>query len=261
MATDIDIVDRRDKELQVLSSKGFASMTELVQLLSVSESTVRRDLETLEGQGVVRRTHGGAVLIKDSAGHRMAFNERQTTATAQKQAIAQAVAAMIPLNQTVLLDGGTTCYQVAKAIRGKRLNVITNSVPIASLLATDLEPEVTLIGGYVYPRTGVTLGATAQRMLADVHASQLVLSCAAIGPEGAFNANQMMVDVERAMMQAADQVILAVDSSKLGTRAVVRLCDLNELDAIVTDAQASDQARQWLAKLSIKVLYAELASE
>ncbi|MGC9455528.1 MAG: DeoR/GlpR family DNA-binding transcription regulator [Phycisphaerae bacterium] len=257
MALEPTIEDRREKAAQELAEKGFMSLAELVQVLGVSESTIRRDLEVLEEQGLIRRTHGGAVYIQDSSGHRLAFAERETTAQREKQAIAAAAAALIPPAQTVILNGGTTCYEVAKAVRGRHLNVITNSVPIASLLSTELETEVTLIGGYVYPRTGVALGSTAEQQLEMLHATQLVMSCAGVTAEGAFNSNQMMVDVERKMLSIAEEVILVVDHTKFGRRAVTKLCGLDEVDVIVTDAGATAGARSWLDALDARVIYAE----
>jgi DeoR/GlpR family transcriptional regulator of sugar metabolism len=187
----------------------------------------------------------------------MAFADRQGTATAAKGAIARAVAELILPEQTVLLDGGTTCFGVAQAIRGRRLSVITNSVPIAALLSAELATEVTLVGGYVYPRTGVAIGAVAQQQLSSLHAGQLVLSCAGVAADGVFNANQMMVDLERAMMSVADEVILAADHTKFGKRAVVKLCELDRLDVIVTDGEADEATRQWLSTLEAKIIYAQ----
>lgn len=257
MATDLNIEDRRAKASELLALKGFASLAELSQILGVSESTVRRDLEILEDQGVVRRTHGGAVYVKDSPVHHLAFAERQYEAAEEKEAIAEAVAKLIPPGQTVIINGGTTCYQVARVLQGQHLSVVTNSIPISSLLSTDMATEVTLIGGYVYPRTGVALGALAIQQLDSLHATQLVLSCAGLSADGAFNANQMMVDVEQKMMQITDEVILAVDHTKFGRRAVAKLCDLNRLDVIVTDSGVDTGTRAWLEKLPAKVLFAE----
>jgi DeoR family fructose operon transcriptional repressor len=250
--------DRRAKEAKLLSVQGFMSLAELAQVVGVSESTVRRDLETLEKEGFVKRTYGGAVFVKDTTPHKLAYADRETTALAEKRAIARAVSEMIPENQAIILNGGTTCYEVAEAIKGRRLNVVTNSVPIASLLSAYPDTEVTFVGGYVYPRTGVALGAMTVRQLDSLHATQLVMSCAGATEEGTFNANQMMVDVERRMMEEADEAILAVDHTKFGMRSVVKLCDFGELDAVVTDAGADAGTRRWLDALSARVVYAEL---
>ena len=230
--------------------------------MNVSESTIRRDLEILEEQGLIRRTHGGAVYVQDgSPAQRLAFADRQTTAAVEKRAIAKAVAELIPLGGTVIINGGTTCYQVASVLAGRRVSVVTNSVPIASLLSTEVATEVTMIGGYVYPRTGVALGSMAEQQLDHLHATQLVLSCAGLTEEGAFNSNQMMVEVERKMMQIADEVILAADHTKFGMRAVVKLCGLEEFDVIVTDSGADARARGWLESLRAKIVYAKVENE
>jgi len=257
MAAEIEIGERREKAAEMLSLQGFMTLTQLCQALGVSDSTVRRDLEVLEEQGVVKRTYGGALYVKEHAPHTLAFADRETTALAEKQAIGRAVAGLIPENQAVILNGGTTCREVARALAGRRLSVVTNSVPVASLLSTALETEVTLVGGYVYPRTGVSLGGMALQQLDCVHATQLVMSCAGVTREGAFNANQLMVDVERKMMRLADQTILAVDHTKCGMRSVAKLCDLHEVDAIVTDAGADPETRHWLDALPTRVIYAE----
>lgn len=257
MANELSIEDRRGKASELLSRQGFMPLTDLVRALAVSESTIRRDLEVLEEQGHIRRTHGGAVYVKDSSAVRLAFSDRETTMADAKLAIARAVADLIPVGQTVMINGGTTCFQVAGAVAGKRLNVITNSVPIASLLSADTATEVTMIGGYVYPRTGVALGTTALQQLEVLHATQLVLSCAGVDADGAYNANQMMVEVERRMTQAAEEVILAADHTKFGKRSVVKLFELSEVDVIVTDAGADAATRAWLDALGTKVIYAE----
>jgi DeoR/GlpR family transcriptional regulator of sugar metabolism len=197
------------------------------------------------------------VFVKDVTSHHLAYADREMTAAREKEAIARAVAALIPSGQALILDGGTTCFRVAKALAGRRLNVITNSVPIASLLSADMATEVTVLGGYVYPRTGVALGSMAERMMESLHATQMVLSCAGVTAAAAFNANQMMVDIERKMMAAADEVILAVDHTKFGMRSVVKLCELGEFDVIVTDAGTEADARVWLGKTGAKVIFAD----
>ena len=111
----------------------------------------------------------------------------------------------------------------------------------------ELETEVTLIGGYLYPRTGVALGAEALAMLAGVSATRLVLSCAGVAEGVAYNSNQMMVATERRMMSVAGEVILAVDHNKLGRAAVAKLCGLDEIDVVVTDEGASGEQLAMLA--------------
>lgn len=225
-------------------------------MTGVSESTVRRDLEILEEQGGIRRTHGGAVSL-DGPAARMNFADRQPVAAAEKNAIAAEIAARIPDDQTVILDGGTTCLAVAAALRGRPLVVITHSVHIAALLAGEVNTEVTLIGGYLYPRTGVALGAKAVEMLGSLRAAQAVVSCAAVNTDGVFNVNEMMAAVERQIIDVADEVIVAADHTKFNKRSIARVCELDEIDALVTDWGADEQARSFLASAGVKLVIAE----
>ena len=151
---------RRRRLLELISRQGFATLDELVQTLGVSESTVRRDLEALDLAGSVKRTHGGAVYSGEVRSM-PAFDDRTQTAIAEKRAIGRAAAALLEDGDSVLLDGGTTTLEVARALLGRRVQVVTNSLPIAQLLASSQQTDLILIGGYVYPRTGVAMGPLA----------------------------------------------------------------------------------------------------
>lgn len=256
MSSEIGIDDRRTKEIQLLSARGFMSVLEISQSLAVSSSTIRRDMELLEQQGVVRRTHGGAMYLGNAI---QGPNDIGQGHVLEKQAIARAVAAMVPAGETVMMNGGSTCFQIAREFQGRRLNVVTNSVPVAALLSTDPGTELTLIGGYVYPRIGVAVGNMAERQVETLHATRFVTSCAGVKNGTAFEPNQMMVDIGRRMMKSSDEVILAVDHWKLDNRAVVELCDLADIDVIVTDAGAPPERREWLATLNTRVIFAELS--
>lgn len=261
MAAEGVIGDRRTREAELLSVKGFVKLTDLVREVGVSESTIRRDLEILEEQGLIKRTYGGAVFIQDTPAQKLAFADREMTAAGEKRAIAAAVAQLIPENQTVIVDGGTTCSEVGRALVGRHLSVVTNSVPIASRLSSNLDPEVTMLGGYVYPRTGVALGATTLRQLGRLHVPRLVLSCAGLTRQGAFNVNQMMAEVEGRMIEVADEVILAVDHTKFRIEALAKICEIDDIDVIVTDAGVDAEARAWLESLGKRIVFAEPAAD
>ncbi len=239
MVVDLSITTRRRLVAEAIAKEGFMPLAALASQFGVSESTLRRDLESLDESGLVKRTHGGAVYVKSAAPQPLGFADRESTAMAEKSQIARAIAAMVQEEETIILDGGTTCFRVARELAGRRLCVATNSVPIAGVLMGELATEVTLIGGYVYPRTGVALGDAALRHLEGLAANRLVLSCAGVMDGSAYNSNQMMVAVERRMMLSAGRVILAADHNKLGSPALVKLCELAEIDVIVTDAGAT----------------------
>ena len=244
------IVDeRRSKILQIAEESGFVSLQRLVTEVGASESTIRRDLEFLDSSGQIQRTRGGASYLGDSLSD---FDSRRSRASQEKQLIARRTADLISPGETVMLDGGTTTLEVARHLTGKTLQVLTNSLPIASLLMNRPEIELIFIGGYVYPRTGVALGEQSVEALKKMHASRLVMSTGGITADGLFNSNALLVETERQMIRAADRVTLVADSSKFGQRALSHLCPLSDVDEIVTDDGMSEEWRLVIESAGLK---------
>src|SRR5262245_59525483 len=204
---------RRDSILEIIERKGFVSLQEVVEAIGVSESTVRRDLEQLERIGQVRRTRGGAAYVGESL---TTFEDRRGRALAEKQRIGKRAAELIGSGETILLDGGTTTLEVARNLSGKSLQVVTNSLPIVNLLVGFPDVEMVYLGGYLYPKTGVALGNLTVDALRKIHARRLVMSVGGITEAGLFNSNSLLVETERQMLEAADEVIVVADSGKLG---------------------------------------------
>ena len=245
---------RRDSILQVIEEQGFASLQELVTRLGASESTVRRDLEYLDGIGQIRRTRGGAAYTGESI---TPFEERRASAMPEKQRIGRVVAELIPHGATILLDGGTTTLEVARCLAGKTLQVVTNSLPIANLLAQQPSIELILIGGYLYPRTGVALGPLAAAALAEMHVPRLIMGTGGITEKGLFNSNTLLVECERLMLQAAEEVWVVADSSKFGRSALAYLCELSKVTRIIVDGGLSDHWRDVIRAAGIELTLAD----
>jgi len=245
---------RRGEILQLIEEKGFVSLHELSERLRTSESTVRRDLEYLDGLGQIRRTRGGAAYTGESIS---SLEERRSRATGEKQRIGRFVADLIGAGETVLLDGGTTTLEVARCLAGKSLQVVTNSLPIANLLMNQSAIELVLLGGYVYPRTGVALGPIAEATLGTLRVPRLVMSVGGITENGLFNSNTLLVECERRMLDAADEVWLVADSSKFGRAALVRLCGLDRVHRVICDEGLSDEWRARLADAGATVTLVE----
>jgi DeoR/GlpR family transcriptional regulator of sugar metabolism len=226
--------ERRQQLSELLARRGFADLADLVKELGVSESTVRRDLSQLEEEGVVRRTHGGAVFVSDRFSV-LNYAARESTAVDEKQAIGRAAASLIRDGETILLDGGTTTFQVARCLVTRSLQVVTNSLPIANLLGSAAEVELIFVGGYIYPRTGVALGPIAEQAWTSLHGSKAIMGVAGITEDALYNANVLMVEAEQRMMDSADEVIVVADRSKFGKRALARLGGLDRINHVITD--------------------------
>ncbi|MBS0207437.1 MAG: DeoR/GlpR transcriptional regulator [Planctomycetes bacterium] len=247
---------RRSRLLELIRRTGFASLPNLVDELQVSESTVRRDLEALEEQGAARRTHGG-VFYTGTSPRLPHFEERQPAQWDKKHAISQRAAELVEDGDSVLLDGGSTTYEVARLLCDRRLQIVTNSLPVANLFATNPSADLVLVGGYVYPRTGVSLGPHANSMLAAVSVRRTILSVAGINDRGFFNSNLLLVETEQAMMRAADEVIVVADSTKFGHQSLAHLCALNAVDVLVVDSGISPAWRKKIEAAGVRVLVAE----
>lgn len=234
------IAERQSRLRDLLARRGMSDLDSLSSALNVSQSTIRRDVELLVRSGHVKRTHGGVIWIGDrgaSNGARpYAFDQRLTYQLEEKRRIAAAAKRLVRPGQTVLLDGGTTTFHLARELLGQPLQLVTNSLPIANLFLNDENVELVLVGGLMYPRYGVLLGPMAETELGGIHAQTLFISVAGVYDGSLYNQNLLLVQSERRMMEQAQQVVLLADSSKFGQQALARLGGLDEVDVVVSDA-------------------------
>lgn len=250
------VEQRRNRLLELIRVQRFASLPDLAETLQVSESTVRRDVEWLEEQGSARRIHGG-ILYAGQSPKLPHFDAQQTAHWAEKRAIARRAVELVEPGDTILLDGGSTTYEVGRLLVGQPLHVITNSLPVANLFASDAHSDLVFLGGNICPRSGVAQGPYTDKMLAALRVRKTILSVAAIDEAGFFNNNLLLVATEQAMMRAADEVILLADNSKFGRQSLTHLCPLGGVDYLVVDAGISPDWRDKVEAAGVKLLVAE----
>jgi DeoR family fructose operon transcriptional repressor len=215
----------------------FASLDELVEHVKASSSTVRRDLSVLEVKGSVRRTHGGARLVNPRS-EEFTFSTRDTHQLAEKEAIGRSCAELIRPNQSLILDAGTTVYHVARYLEVKSPQIVTNSLPVANLFGSANRVEVVVSGGVIYPRLGVLVGPLAVETFSKIHADVAIMSCGGIALDGLTNSHALLIDIQRAMMRAAQRVVVCLDHTKFGRRSVSFLSELSAVHTVVTDSAA-----------------------
>ena len=251
--------DRRSRLLEFIRLRGFASLPALAGQLSVSESTVRRDLDYLEDSGVAKRTHGG-VFYTGPSPKLIHFDQRQSLNWDRKRQIALAASRLIEDNETLLLDGGSTTYELAQLLVGRPLQVVTNSLPVANLFTSSENADLILLGGYVHTRSGVSLGPYANQMLGGLNVRRAVLSVAGINERGTYNSNLLLVETERAMMHSAEEVLVVADSTKFGHTSLAHLCNLEDIDVLVTDSEISADWQNRLTDAGVRVIVADQAT-
>ncbi len=247
--------ERRSRLLEFVRQEGFASLPALASEMQVSESTIRRDLDSLEESGSAKRTHGG-VFYTGPSPKLQHFDQRQKTHWEKKQAIAATASQLIEDGDTILLDGGSTTYELARLLVGRPLQIVTNSLPVANLFTTS-DVDLVMIGGSVHPRTGVSLGPYANAMLAEINVRRAVLSVAGINDKGYFNSNLLLVETERAMMRAADSVIVVADSTKFGQSSLARLVGLGDIDTLVVDNEVPPEWQARIGNAGVEVIVAD----
>lgn len=246
---------RRKRLLELVRRHGFATLPDLAESLQVSESTIRRDLDVLEESGGAKRTHGGVFYTGPSPQLRH-FEHRQSAQWAEKRQIARAAAGLIAEGETVLLDGGSTTYELGRLLVNRSLQIVTNSLPVANLFTASGDVDLVVIGGYVHTRTGVCIGPYADAMLGNLNVRRAVLSVAGVNENGFYNSNLLLVETERTIMQAADEVMVIADWSKFGHTSLARLCGLSDVDVVVVDDQVPATWRAQLEQAGVRLIVA-----
>jgi len=229
---------RTDLIERFIRTHKYADLRTLATRFDSSLSTVRRALDQLEAKGIVRRHHGGASLMEtDVLAREYDFSSRDLQFPDEKFAIAKLVAKEVHPGMTVILDGGSTSYAVARLLVDKRLRVITNSLPVASLFSDVGSVETIITGGTIYNRLGVALGPMCEEAFAQVHADIAVLGGAGITENGIWNHNTLIVAAQRKMIAAAERSVFALDNSKFGRKAINLATAFDPRFTIVTDTQ------------------------
>ncbi|MDV3123305.1 DeoR/GlpR family DNA-binding transcription regulator [Mycobacterium sp. 21AC1] len=251
--------ERQNAIAALVMSKGRASVAELAQTYDVTTETVRRDLATLDRAGVLRRVHGGAVPARTLHLVEPGVGERETTRAEQKDAIATAAVDFFPLSgASVLLDAGTTTARIAAQLPTDRdLTVVTNSVPVAGRLACMPTVTLQLLGGRVRGLTQATVGEQALRVLDDLRVDIAFIGTNGISARhGLSTPDADEAAVKRAMVRAANFVVVAADSSKVGREDLVSFAPIGSVDALITDAEISTADRRELTDLGVEVVIA-----
>lgn len=251
----MQLEERQARIMHYLSKVEFASLEELSTQVDVSVSTVRRDLSILEAAGVLRRTHGGARLTYPRSDE-FKFTARTVQQQAEKEAIGKACVELLELNQTVILDAGSTVFHVAQFIEDKLAHIVTNSLPVANLYAGTSRLEVVLSGGVIYPRLGVLVGPLAVETFTKIRADVAIMSGGGISLDGISNSHGLLIEIQRAMINAVQKVIFCMDHTKFGRLSVSPLCDLDEVDAVVTDSKAPAELVEALRGRGVEIVIA-----
>lgn len=233
------------KVQELFGKEEFVNFEELCQKFNASKSSIRRDLIELEAKGVLRRVHGGAISLQ-TRDEVLDYNKLSISFHDEKMRIGKKAASLVNNGETVILGGGSSVAEVAKNLTERPIQVVTNSVPVAQVFWESKQVEVTLTGGYLYPRLGVQLGPICERMLHSVSADILIMGIMGVTKAGLSDSNSLIVESIRAMIQCARRVVIVADRSKFGRDAMIHVADLKDVDQIVTDNGLDQDTHQML---------------
>ena len=234
--------ERRWQEIQkIINDEGKVEVSELAGRFGVSAMTIRRDLQAMYQEGLVERTHGGAILTRDRNLLQTPILMRISEHLEEKKAIARTTARMIKPGEKIYIAAGTTTYWVARAIVNRTdLTIVTNSLPVANLLAQTKDMEVIIVGGFLRRSEYSMVGHFAEYVMKDLRLDKVIMGIGGIHPEyGLTNAYPQEVMMDRSYMSISNHIIVVADHTKIGRVTTSRTADLTAVQTIVTSKTAS----------------------
>jgi DeoR family fructose operon transcriptional repressor len=226
--------ERKREILKLLQQHGKVRNLDLSKILGVSEPTIRKDIADLDQENLVIRTHGGAIL-NESTSKEPNFSDKRDTSHDQKEAIAKLAISLIKPNNTLLLDSGTTTYEIANLLGDIPLTIVTNSLDIAQLLESKPNCEVIVIGGTMRWHTRALVGPIANVTLQRLHVDLAFIGTNAINQQGFSTPNLLEAETKSHMIKASKRAYIVCDSSKIGSTSLIQFASFKELSGLITD--------------------------
>jgi DeoR family ulaG and ulaABCDEF operon transcriptional repressor len=255
--TDTGETARRRVIIETLQARPFATVRDLVEVLGVSPATVRRDIAKLSEAGAIRKVFGG-IASADAAAvervHAKPFEENQVLNVEAKRAIAEAAARLVRDGDSVIVNGGSTCFLLAQMLGGRALKIYTNSMPVASWLWQHGVAHLVMAGGDLHREPGILFAREADEP--EFYASKFFLGAQGIGPLGLMESHPLLARANRQLTDWADEVVVLADSSKFKVRARHTILSLNRISTLITDAGLADDDRRMLEDTGISVVIA-----
>ena len=247
--------ERQKKMMEYIEAHTSAQIHELAEKFHVSEATVRRDLDDLDQQGALRRTHGGAIKVDRSTSYESVYSEKINLMLEEKHRIAEHAAQLVHPGDTVLIDSGTTTFFIAQALaHHENLTIITNDLYIAYQTPIHASSMLIVTGGTRRQGRQELVGSIPESFVRDSHVDVAFIGVDGIDLTGGVtNANFTEVGLKRLMLRSAAHSVIVADHTKFGRVALARICDLREVSLLITDRGIENEALTRLKKLGVQV--------
>jgi len=250
-------LSRRSKIIELIDKKKVVSITEISKMFHVSEVSVRNDLTFLEKKGILMRTRGGAIAKQPSI-FDLNLSQRLKSNYKQKQIIGKKAAEFIKDGNTVIMDSGSTVIEVAKNLSNKKdIKLITNSLPIAEIVADNRQIEVIITGGTLRPEMRSLIGNITEKTILNYRCDVAILGADGIDSEMGFYTNlENEASLVQTMIKASRKKIIVTDSSKFGNERFAKIADISDIDIIITDEGISPIDMQKINSQGVKIIIA-----
>ncbi len=251
----LSIAERHKFILDMLKKNGFVRVTELAKELNVTPVTVRKDLKNLESKKLLYRTHGSASPVNPYATD-IDIQEKEKLKTDEKRKIALAACKLVENNDTIILAAGSTVHALAQELTSETgLTVVSSSLKTSMELNSKKSIEVIQFGGIIRKSSSSAVGDFAQKMLNDITCTKLFMGVDGVDVDyGVTNSNIEEANLNKKMMEAAHRTIVLTDSSKFGRRGFGRICNLDQIDIIITDSGISKKTAQEIEESGVELI-------
>ncbi|SER39318.1 transcriptional regulator, DeoR family [Faunimonas pinastri] len=253
--------ERHKLIMSAVQERPVATVPELVDLTGASEATIRRDIAALHVQNRLRRVRGGAEALHPPqfvglAGRPFKVNEGVNAEA--KRAIAKAAVDLCGDGDPIIINGGTTTFQMVPFLCERRLQIFTNSFPIAEHLVKHSKNNVVVPGGAVYREHGIILSPFENDVTRNFYAKRAFMSAQGVGPLGIMEGDPLIIQAEQKLINQAEELIVLVDSAKFAQRSSLILCPLERATTIITDSGIDERVVQMVEKAGVQLVVVDV---
>jgi DeoR family transcriptional regulator, ulaG and ulaABCDEF operon transcriptional repressor len=250
-------IERQRIILGEVAERPVVTVTQLVELTGASEATIRRDIGSLHIAGRLRRVRGGAEALHPPqtvglAGRPFSVNEGVNVQ--KKRAIAAAAVALCEDGESIIINGGTTTFQMVHHLARRRMQILTNSFPIAEHLLHNSKNTITLPGGAIYREQNIVLSPFENDVTRNFYARRMFMSAQGVSPIGVMEADPLLIQAEQKLISQAEELVLLIDSSKFASRSSLILCPLDRIHTIITDDGVSPRDAKMVEQSGIRLI-------
>ena len=243
--------------LDAVASRGVVTVHELMQELNASSATIRRDINELSTQGHIQKVHGGAearVSAESPSFRPYSLDYEKSANQAAKRAIADHAVSLCEEDESIIINGGSTTYQMVRALENRSMQVLTNSLPIAAYLFEHSDVRLQVPGGEVYRDQHIILSPFDNDTINNYSASKMFTGARCLNRSGLLESDPRLIQAERKLLSQAEKLIVLVDSEKFDGSGSLILCELSHIDTVITDTGVSAEHIDMLESAGVTVV-------